>query len=232
MKKIVGLSSSRIMMHEMKYSTLKQHYTKCIEKVGGIPFIIPLLSDENSAKEIVSRIEVLFLTGGDDVHPIFYNEEPKASSMGNDLQRDYIESALLKAADEKGIPVFGICRGMQFINCFYGGNLYQDIETQVKNPINHFCQSDILEYHHSIELLNESFLKNIYKTDRLLVNSLHHQSVKDVAKGFEICAKAKDGIIEAIENKEKKIYAVQFHPESMSETDSKFLEIFKFMLSL
>lgn len=232
MKKIVGLSSTQTMLNGMKFSSLKQLYTEAIEKAGGISFIIPFLSDPDNAKDIIFAVDILVLTGGLDIHPLLYNEEPHNELQETDQNRDYIEKALLEAADKKGIPIFGICRGMQMINCFYGGNLHQDISTEIKNSIGHFAPYSASTFHHTIDIEKGGFLDNIYNTEKLSVNSVHHQSIKDLAKGFKIAARAKDGVVEAIENKEKKIYAVQFHPEAMMENNPMFSEIFKFILNL
>lgn len=125
---------------------------------------------------------------------------------------DTLDFAIIKAFNNVNKPILGICRGIQAINVCFGGSLYQDI------PYHKLSK----EERHNVKFEKESFLYNCYNTEQMLINSLHHQAIKEVAKGFNVVAKSDDGIIEAIEN--KNIIAVQWHPEYMN--DIKFFEYF------
>lgn len=232
MKKRVGISSKTIEVYDLPlHEGCMAFYPNVIERAGGIPFIIPFIGDLNTTDAIVENIDVLLLTGGCDIHPSNYGEEPNPKLENPCLDRDKIEIALIEAAVKKGIPIFGICRGMQLLNVYFGGSLYQDVFSQTKNPIGHLNTSAD-DFIHSIELVPGKFLEKIYDDEKLLVNSIHHQGIKKLADVFEEAAVAPDGIVEAIQCEEKNIYGVQFHPEQLAVKEEKFLEIFKFILNL
>lgn len=125
---------------------------------------------------------------------------------------DTLDFTLIKEFNKLNKPILGICRGIQAINVCFGGSLYQDIP-------NHKLSK---EERHNVKFEKESFVYNCYKTEQMQINSLHHQSIKKVAKDFKVVAKSEDGIVESIEN--RNIVAVQWHPEYMK--DIKFFEYF------
>ncbi len=125
---------------------------------------------------------------------------------------DTLDFTIIKAFNNANKPILGICRGIQAINVCFGGSLYQDIP-------NHKLQK---EGRHNVKIEKNSFLYDCYNTEKMQVNSLHHQAVKKVAEGFKVVAKSEDGIVESIEN--ENIIAVQWHPEYMMDT--KFFEYF------
>ena len=123
---------------------------------------------------------------------------------------DTLDFAMIKKFNDVNKPILGICRGIQAINVFFGGGLYQDI------PNHKLLRNE----RHNVKFEKDSFLYDCYKTEQMQINSLHHQAIKTVAKGFKVVAKSEDGIVEGIEN--KNIIAVQWHPEYMK--DMKFFE--------
>lgn len=156
-----------------------------------------LINDINNVENIVKECAFLYVPGGVDVDPKYYREEINGTKDHYDFL-DELDMTYIKAFYDANKPILGICRGLQIINVTFGGSLYQDIK-------NHGYQ------HHDITIEKDSFLDEIYNSKTLNVNSLHHQAIKDLAPNFKIVARASDGTIEAIQD--KNIYAVQWHPE-------------------
>lgn len=170
-------------------------------------------------------LDGLVLHGGADVAPGSYGEAPLQDKWSGDRIRDEYEMALMAAFERHGKPVFGVCRGLQLINVAHGGTLYQDIETQVPQSLRH---RDAVVYDnnfHGVELVPGSRLSALYPgTQRVRVNSIHHQAVKDLAQGFVAEAVShEDGLAEAIrrtDDTKPYLAAVQWHPEFHLPGDS------------
>ncbi len=133
----------------------------------------------------------------------------------------------MRTAVAKHVPILGICRGAQIINVALGGNVYQDLASQYPGKIlKHHQSAPGDQPTHFVSVNHDS---KLFKTigDNVFVNSRHHQAIKDVPEGLQIVATASDGVIEAIENKDASVQAVQWHPENMWQHDSRQLQIFK-----
>ncbi|MBO4784533.1 MAG: gamma-glutamyl-gamma-aminobutyrate hydrolase family protein [Lachnospiraceae bacterium] len=208
-------------------------YMNGISEVGGIPIMLPLTSDADDIKELLSKVQGILFTGGHDVNPAIYNEAPINQTVSFCKERDAMESEVLKQVLEIDMPLLGICRGIQFINAYLGGTLYQDIPTQFTSKLNHHHQSPPYDKPvHKVIIKENSRLFSLLKKKSLEVNSYHHQAVKDLAPGLSVMALAEDGLIEAIEIKDKKFaWAFQWHPEFSYVTDEDSLKIFKEFVS-
>lgn len=231
MKKLVGISTENIKLNGKPYIGMNTDYVRFVERAGGHPVMIPIVEDLELIDRIVKFLDVIVLAGGEDIHPILYGEDPSPKLSDVCLERDETELAIISAALRHRKPIFGICRGMQLLNCHFGGSLYQDIFTEIPNVIGHMAPSTNYDFTHSIELEKEGFLYEIFNTDKLLVNSTHHQAIKNLGNGFNVAAVSKDGVIEAIENRDKKLFAVQFHPEKMQEKNRTILKILSYVLN-
>ncbi|MES2980590.1 MAG: type 1 glutamine amidotransferase [Pseudomonadota bacterium] len=163
-------------------------------------------------------LDGLVLHGGADLWPGSYGETPLQDRWAGDRIRDEYEMALVAAFEAVGKPIFGVCRGLQLLNVAYGGTLYQDINTQVPDSFVHRDAATYDQNFHRVDLVPGSHLSRLYPgVDRVLVNSIHHQAIKDLSPEFEVEARsADDGLIEAIRRKDRSksyIAALQWHPE-------------------
>ena len=142
-----------------------------------------------------------------------------------------MEMKLIRLAQERGLPIFGICRGLQLINVAFGGTLYQDLPSQYPECIAHAQDMSIRsQLTHRVDILGDTLIGRLLGSEPIYVNSYHHQAVKEVAKGFHVSAKASDGVAEAIENGEGMIYAVQWHPEELVNRYERFRPLFKYLV--
>lgn len=213
--------------------SFNEDYPRVIHEAGGTPIVITPFEDHSGLKDLVAICDGLFFIGGDDLHPHLYGEEPINQLHLIDANRDAFEYEGLKLAEEMGLPCFGVCRGMQLMNVYFGGKLYQDIYSQANISNQHNQESHIGLGSHTVIVETGSFLDKAMGQKEIVTNTHHHQAVKDLAPGFKISGKSKDGVIEAIERVEGAFMAgVQWHPEMMvNYRNPEQLEIFKYFVS-
>jgi gamma-glutamyl-gamma-aminobutyrate hydrolase PuuD len=201
-----------------------EDYRQSILHVAGEPRI---LDASMSIEAALTSIDGLLLTGGDDVSPARYGEPPHHSVIGAEPGRDEFEIGLVKAARERRLPIFAICRGIQVLNVACGGTLVQDIPSQVNGALAHNLEvppNQPYSLAHEVWLEKDSLLSQLMRerladADSCEVNSRHHQAVKTVARGFRVSATAPDGVIEAIEDPAPPFcLGVQWHPENFFRT--------------
>ncbi len=209
MKPIIGITFSDNIQNDPS-----NNYINAIEEFGGIPrTLYPGISGD-----ILDGIDGLLLTGGPDIDPIHYDEEPHETTDIN-TDRDALELPLCKRAMKKDLPVFGICRGIQIMNVAKGSSLYQNIPSQFTDPLTHKITVNTSDTWHDIKVQPDSLLNEITGDTIVEVNSRHHQSLKVIGEGFTVTAQSEDGIIEAIEDRSKRfMLGVQYHPERMTKT--------------
>ena len=208
---------------------LRDRYYKQVVDAGGTPFIIPPVADKHVIINTLEHIDALLLTGGGDYNPLWCNEEPSPRLHAVNAKRDLPELLITRLAFNRQIPMLGICRGIQTLAIALDGHVAQDIsgnnEGNYKPIIKHSQDADRNELTHSITIAPDSHLFNIYKSERIYVNSFHHQAVDDPGKRFRTTATAPDGTIEAIESCEfKPIMGVQWHPEWLEEEGLKLFQ--------
>lgn len=197
-------------------------YVQAIEAAGGTPLLIPMSQNFDVLANLLAIADGLLLTGGQDVDPTYYNEEPNRKIGQIDPLRDKTEMFLAKEALKRDMPLFGVCRGEQVLNVAAGGSLWQDIDSQRgQETLQHFQNLSEEFPSHSIKVEEGTWLAKITGEATVRVNSYHHQAVKDLAPGFKIAARAPDGVVEAIEStRHTFVNGVQWHPElTFSELD-------------
>lgn len=225
---ICGVYNLKVMKKEYKIHT---SYVKAIRKAGGIPILAPITNDIEEIKEYISICDGVLLPGGEDISPIYLNEEPVRGIGNVDVERDTFELELYKTAVLNKKPVLGICKGSQIIAIANNGNIYQDIITQMLSTYEHSQPEEELdEVFHSVMLEEDSILYKIFKKKIIKVNSWHHQAVKSVGNDFKITGKALDDVIEVIESKDGTVLGVQWHPELLIEKYPEQLEIYKYFI--
>jgi len=163
-----------------------------------------------------NALDGLVLQGGNDVAPESYGEAPLAPEWAGDRVRDRYEIELVGAFVKAGKPVFGICRGLQLLNVMFGGTLLQDIATQRPASRSHRDASIYERHFHAVDVLPDTRLAQLYPgTPRGVVNSIHHQGIKDLAPEFVAEARCpEDGMVEAVRwSGPSYVAAVQWHPE-------------------
>lgn len=206
-------------------------YINAVIKAGGVPMIIPVNTHEEIVKKQIQLIDGLILSGGADVNPVLYNEEPSTDIEYYHPDIDKFDLIAIDIAIELNKPILGICRGTQILNVSQGGSLYQDTSHIEGNYIKHNQSTKSYQGSHTITINSESKISKVLGTD-LLVNSYHHQSVKNVGKNLIPVAYSKDGVVEAIEMKNKKfIVGVQWHPELMVDHNEKMSNLFKMFIN-
>ena len=212
-------------------------YAVAVRAAGGVPVVLPPVLSFHEAVEALSHVDALILTGGEDVDPARYGEGIWNETVEVNYRRDTSDFLLARAALDAGLPILGICRGEQLMNVVLGGTLYQDLPTQYttqKTSVNGTASA--IKHRqiepdgvgtHMIYLEPDSRLREILGADSLMVNSFHHQAVKEPGAGVRVVARAADGVVEAWEY--DGIVCVQFHPELLYARggDTTVLSIFQ-----
>jgi putative glutamine amidotransferase len=191
---------------------LNASYLHAIELAGGVPLLLPPQVSLSTLTAMMAMSDGLVLTGGGDVNPARYGEEPHPAVTGVSDQRDAVEEAALSLALDRGLPVLAICRGMQILNVALGGTLIQDLPSESSGGMLHGPRST-----HSVNIAPQSRLAAVMATTVAEVNSRHHQAVNVLGDGVHAVAWSPDGIVEGLEMDGQWVVGVQWHPEDIVE---------------
>ena len=200
-------------------ATISKAYYHCVERAGGAPVILAPTTDESILKAQLDSIDGLLFSGGADINPLLWDEEPSPKLGGINAERDRAELLLARMAYRRNIPMFGICRGLQTLVAALGGKIMQDISD--KATVKHSQDAARSEVTHSVRYAKSTMVKELSQAEetRLLVNSFHHQVAAEGGPRFKVTATSPDGFIEAIESAEHKpVIAVQWHPENLYDS--------------
>ena len=204
---IAGMSEN---LHEIDIDLFMSDYGRAVQEAGGLPVLLPVDIDPSG---YVGRLDGLVLTGGTDVGPERYGRASESDLFPPETERDELELALMGLAIDGSFPVLGICRGLQIVNVHGGGTLHQDVPPHARYDVP--PQAAV----HPVEFAEGSVLADLYGARRE-VNSLHHQTVDEVAPGYIVSARGDDGSVEGLEHESLPIVAVQWHPEMMTDRAS------------
>jgi putative glutamine amidotransferase len=209
MKPLIGITTSELRPGQLR--TLQRHgeppnpemalgmtYVRAIEAAGGIPVVVPPVSDLD-ARRVLGRLEGLVLSGGPDLAPGAYGAQPHVELGPTEPRLDRFEYAMAREAVRLRLPVLGICRGAQTLNVVRGGTLHQHLPDVVGDTIAHRQTADGRIPTHPVAVAPGSALAAVLGTTELNVNSFHHQAIDRLGEGLRATATAPDGVIEAIE---------------------------------
>lgn len=250
-KPVVGISSS---WDDARVVSLNDTYVAAVRAAGGVPVVLPPVRSASEAAEVLSLVDAVIFSGGEDVDPSRYGEDVLNSTVEVNAPRDTSDFLLASEALQRGMPVLGICRGSQLLNVLFGGSLYQDLPGQIgalpgdggrvldsggsaaavrqgHSAIRHRQSEAGSVGTHWIYIDQDSRLHGLLGLDSVKVNSFHHQAVKEPGTGVHVVATAPDGVVEAWEwNAPHRdgILCVQFHPEIFVKAgDTTFLPLFQ-----
>lgn len=194
------------------YVTVGLEYGQGVLKTGGLPLFVGNVSPEY-AQAYIEQVDGLLLSGGADVDPALFGENPHPDLGFVDESRDLMEEALYQAAKQKGIPVLGICRGIQALNIFEGGSLHQHVPA-VSGSMQHNQKNLDGSLFHEVRLEPSSMLAKAYGKTTIRTDSYHHQAINRVGNTLKAVGWTHDGIIEAVEGTSNSfVLGVQWHPE-------------------
>ena len=227
-KPIIGLTCS----YEKNESTdrifIMHGYLETIRHFGGIPVILPAEGSREELEFLVDQCDGILLTGGDDIDPAAFGEEVWNDTVNLTPVRDERETWVCEFAEKRKLPMLGICRGIQMMNVYFGGSLYQDIPSQLETEVKHRMEEPYHRSCHNCVLEKNSPMYELIGEETIGVNSHHHQSVKAVAPGFEVMGRCEDGVIEAIYAPgERFLWGVQWHPERIWDIETSSAKVFE-----
>jgi putative glutamine amidotransferase len=207
----VGLSIGRLQGEDGRLlDAISHEYSLAVAVAGGLPMLLPELEGRLSA-QLVAGVDALVLTGGGDVGPGLYGQDRQPETAGVDPVRDASELALVDAALAQGLPVLAICRGAQLLNVALGGALHQHLADH--GGLAHDDWDRRTETVHEVTVVPSTLLAAVTGLDVIKVNSVHHQGLDRLGAGLEAVGFAQDGLVEAAEDRQRRLLAVQWHPE-------------------
>ncbi len=195
----------------------QREYIQAIILAGGRPMLVPCIPREEIVIPLLEMADGVLITGGADVSPLEYGQQPHPRLRYVNPDRDGLDRIAVRwLLDHPEVPCLAICRGIQAYNAYAGGTLIQDIAAQVRGAIKHSQDAPPWAVSHSITVDPGCLLASIWSSGEVLVNSFHHQAVDQPAEGLKVVARSPDGVIEAMERPDARwTLLVQCHPEQM-----------------
>ncbi len=232
---MIGISSNLLSKKIPKAITDKRYhlsvdYVKALTQAGAISCMLPILSPED-AKQVISEIDGLVLSGGNDISPVVYGQLFNGTKEDETvIERDLYEISLCKEALRQKKPILGVCRGAQLLNVVLGGTLTQDISADTL--INHIQEGKPTEASHQASIIPNSQLAHILNQNTVAVNSYHHQAIQKVGKKAVVNCVSEDGVVEGIEYTGHSFaLGVQWHPEIMASKEEAMASLFTYFVN-
>lgn len=227
-KPLIGISQG----YSDQKNSVNNTYVNSVLMNGGVPYIIPVTDDVEVLRQIMSQLDGIIFTGGEDFAPAYYGAEEHEKLGEVNVTRDTYDLTLFKMAYDRNIPTLGICRGLQLINVGMGGSLYQDLPAEKPSDINHRQKEDGTVATHSVSVVEGSMMHQILGKEEIQVNTFHHQAIKKLAPELKVVGWANDSVPEMIEAyPNRQIIGTQFHPEIFTNAGDKLLgNLFAFLV--
>jgi putative glutamine amidotransferase len=232
---MIGICCRRDLDSDRFY--MRRQYSEAVFNAGGIPVLLPLIPDQGGVTGLMKKLDGIILAGShSDVDPFLYNQGPH-TRLGSVLpERDCLDLLLLKECFAQKVPLLAICYGIQILNVFLGGSLWQDLESQMKNPLKHSQQAPPDYQSHSLRIQTGTLLHQLAGKTEIRVNSFHHQGIRQLAPSLRAVAISPDRLVEAVELKQNRgksfLLGIQWHPEIGWEKDELSRKIFaRFVLA-
>ena len=232
-KPVIGISTSVLVDQGGEFPGyeriyVNKDYVSAVIAAGAVPLMIPMEDCEENLRASLELVDGIIFSGGQDIAPYRYGEEPHAKLQGICPERDEFDFLLYRLAKEKKLPILGICRGYQLMNVAEGGSLYQDLSQKTTESLKHSQGHGPSIPTHSVKLSPESRLSRILGREEIKVNSFHHQALNRIPDTAEVSGRALDDVVEAIELKDYPFgIGVQFHPEMLQEKDEDMKKLFR-----
>ena len=223
---VIGVTSGHSAQSRELFA-LRDDYVRAVEKAGGLPVILAPGPVEHVG-DLLGRLDGLLLSGGSDIDPERYGEDPHQTVEGVNPERDAFELAISREALARDFPLLAICRGHQVLNVAMGGTLVQDIPSQIQGALDHDPKKERWEPAHEVRILPGTRLRSILGRDRVAVNSIHHQAVGTPGQGLVVSAcSVGDDVVEGIELPTRRfVVGVQWHPEAFWDQPRDFQALF------
>jgi putative glutamine amidotransferase len=225
MKPVIGLSSNYVGPGDPRCPSqsgayyMNRSYVALLRSAGALPIALPHAADPGDLAQVLDLVDGLLLTGGRDLDPAAYGEEPHPANDPVNPERTASDLALARLAVERRLPILGTCLGLQTLNVALGGTLWQDVPSQRPSDVVH--RRPVAEHAllaHAVDVVEGSLLHRIVGRVRIDVNSTHHQGVRRLGRRLVPTAAAPDGLVEALELPDLPFcLAVQWHPESLAD---------------
>ena len=236
-KPIIGISTSVLVDegggfpgYERIY--VNKDYVSSVISAGAVPLMIPMEDSEENLRQTLELVDGMIFSGGHDIAPIRYGEEPHQKLQEICPERDDFDFLLYRLAKEHSLPILGICRGFQLMNVSEGGKLYQDLSLKNTESLKHSQGHGPSVPTHTVKVEPGSKFYKILGKEEIRVNSFHHQAVKSTSENVAISGKALDNVVEAIELKNYPFgLGVQFHPEMLQAKEEDMKKIFAALVS-
>lgn len=230
MKRVIGVMP--LYDDEKSSVWMLPDYLEAIRAAGGLPVILPPTGDGEEIGQLFDACDGFLMTGGHDVSPALYGQEPEPCCGPCHAVRDAMEQRILSLALEADKPLLGICRGFQLLNVHLGGTLYQDLDAQFGSRVMHNQKPPYQEPCHGARVFRDTPLFSLMGRETIRVNSHHHQGVRTLAPGLVAAAQAEDGLTEGLWLPEKRfVMAVQWHPEYLYPKEEGQLRLFKSLVA-